>query len=51
MTTLIGEVGYFDDNAEWEHYVERLAFYFAANKIEDTTQKQAMLLSVRGAET
>ena len=34
MTTLIGKAGHFDDdNDEWEHYVERLAFYFTANKI------------------
>ena len=40
MTTLIGKVGHFDDdNEEWEHYFERLAFYFAANKIEDATQQ------------
>ncbi|XP_062522706.1 uncharacterized protein LOC134197403 [Corticium candelabrum] len=52
MTLMIGKVGPFDGSQdEWEHYVERLGFYFTANKVTDKDQRKAVLLSVCGAQT
>ena len=52
MTSMIGKVGPFDGTQdEWEHYVERLGFYFTANKVTDKDQRKAVLLSVCGAQT
>ena len=52
MTSTIGKVGSFDGTQdEWEHYVERLGFYFTANKVTDKGQRKAVLLSVYGAQT
>ena len=49
---MIGKVGPFEEgDDEWEHYVERLAFYFTANKIDDKKQKPAVLLIACGAKT
>ena len=49
---MIGKVGPFEgDDDEWDHYVERLSFYFTANKITDKGQQRAVLLSVCGAKT
>ena len=36
---------------EWNHYVERLGHYFAANEIDDPDRKKAILLSVCGSHT
>ena len=47
LSTMIGKVGPFEgDDDEWDHYVERLSFYFTANKITDKGQQRAVLLSV-----
>ena len=52
MTSMIGKVGPFDGTQdEWKHYVERLGFYFTANKVTDKDQRKAVLLSVCGAQT
>ena len=51
MTSMIGKEGPFDGTQdEWEHYVERLGFYFTANKVNDKGQRKAVLLSVCGAQ-
>ena len=51
MTSMIGKVGPFDGTQhEWKHYVERLGFYFTANKVTDKDQRKAVLLSVCGAQ-
>ena len=52
MTSMIGKVGPFDGTQdEWENYVERLGFYFTANKVTNKDQRKAVLLSVCGAQT
>ena len=52
MTSMIGKVRFFDGTPdEWEHYVERLRFYFTANKVTDKDQRKAVLLSACGAQT
>ena len=52
MASTIGKVGPFDDKQEeWDHYIERLGFFFSANKITDAGQKRAVLLTVCGPQT
>ena len=47
-----GTIAAFSSSQEtWTVYVERLEQYFAANKIEDTDQQRAILLSVCGPAT
>ena len=44
-----GKINEFDpDSDDWQLYVERLDFYFVANKITDGEQKWAILLSACG---
>lgn len=46
------KIGEFDPEADdWQQYVERLDFYFAANKITDAGQKRAIFLSACGGKT
>ena len=58
MSSLIGNVPEFrphGENEEWVQYIERLEFYFQANKTvinpEDDFQKKTILLSGVGAKT
>ena len=44
-------VAFSSSQETWTVYVERLEQYFAANKIEDTDQQRAILLSVYGPAT
>lgn len=47
-----GKIGEYDPEADdWQQYEERLAFYFAANKITDAGQKRAIFLSACGGKT
>lgn len=47
-----GKIGDFDPEKEdWDLYVERLAYYFAANDIKDKEKQKAILLSVIGADS
>ena len=48
---LIGKIEEYDEKESWIDYTERLEKYFAANKITDSGEKQAVLLSVCGAKT
>jgi hypothetical protein len=51
MAAYIGEIEAFDRTIEpWSSYVERLAQYFKANKVDDSL-KVASLLSLIGGKT
>ena len=40
MASVHGSVGEFSGvPEEWESYIERLEFYFAANDVDDTSKK------------
>lgn len=50
MTTY-GKIHEFDQETDdWQQYVERLEFYFVANKITDAGQKRAIFLSACGGK-
>ena len=52
MATVSGTVNPFDSMPQsWEEYSEMLDFFFDANKIDDQTRKEAVLLSAVGATT
>ena len=56
MATLFGQVEAFnEENETWEHYTERLGYYFEANSIGeenagDKAKRRAILSSVCGGK-
>ena len=47
-----GTVGEFSGiGEEWPTYIERLEFYFAANEVDSSDKRRAILLSCCGAQT
>ena len=46
-----GKVEELNSEQSWDVYVERLSFYYEANKITEGGTKRAILLSVVGAKT
>ena len=52
MAATFGKIEEFDREKEaWSQYVERLGYFFKANKIDDGDRKRAVFLSVIGATT
>ena len=48
----MGRLDAFDEHTDdWNHYAERMTFYFAANGIKDDGKKRAIFLSAVGAKT
>ncbi|KAJ8404479.1 hypothetical protein AAFF_G00337460 [Aldrovandia affinis] len=46
-----GKIGEFEpETDDWQQYMERLDFYFAANKIDNAGQKRAIFLSACGGK-
>ena len=52
MAATFGKIEEFDREKEaWSQYIERLGYFFEANKIDDGDRKRAVFLSVIGATT
>ena len=52
MAATFGKIEEFDREKEaWSQYVERLGYFFEANKIDDGDRKRTVFLSVIGATT
>ena len=49
MAAHFGKIGEFDEKQEeWTQYVERLDHFYAANEIDNTDKKRAILLTIIG---
>ena len=52
MAVSVGKIESFDPSNEegWTHYIERLEYYFLANRIQGADKKRAVLISVMGPQ-